>query len=138
MSCSSHINHNVYLILSREGINDKTEENGNWWYVFMYIYIYAISSLLIISKTVLVWASVLSLSSSKASLFSFFGRVVGTSGALLLGEWVPQVCRSTPGWGRGEAHIWRIFGNKIDLFQFTVVFYFVNRHNFCQILIIKF
>lgn len=135
MSCSSHINHNVYLILSREGINDKTKENGNWWYVFLYtgIYIYAISSLLIISKTVLVWASVLSLLSSKASLFSFFGWVVGT-----VAEWVPQVCRSTPGWGRGEAHMWRIFGNKIDLFQFTVVFYFVNHHNFCQILIINF
>lgn len=47
MSCLSYINYNVYLIFLREGINDKIEENDNWWYVFLYIYIYVILFLFI-------------------------------------------------------------------------------------------
>lgn len=80
MSCLSYINYNVYLIFLREGINDKIEENGNWWYVFLYIYIYVILFLFIILKIVLVWVSVLFFLLLKVSFFSFFGWVVGIFG----------------------------------------------------------
>lgn len=94
----------------------QNRKNGNWWYVCMYIYIYAISPLLSKSKTVLVCASVLSLSSPNASFFSLpRWRSGWRIQRILLREWVPQVCSSTPGWGRGEAHIWRIFGDKTFL-----------------------
>lgn len=113
----AHINHKVHFFLGKGSTTKQKKMAIDGMCVCIYIYIYAISPLILSkSKTVLVCASVLSLSSSNASFFSLSRWRSGWRiQRILLKEWVPQVCSSTPGWGRGEAHIWRIFGDKTFL-----------------------